>query len=339
MTLKPALRVILFLALLACLQPSVSCQTTTAGASQQPLSLREYVAELDRCSSVLNAPAGDSTALRNLRVSLPANWTVAAGESRYSVATDWLTDGLARIETNPRAARALLPPIRQRLQAYREAAQAVEAPDRLRSLERSRARLNSILSAKEFQGQQGPTWLDVVQARILSWIGRHLDKLFGRIARVPGIGNVIAWTVIILAALFLTLWVVRFLMRAGSRSEMDLRGASALGQDWHYWLRAARTAAERGDYRAAIRAAYWAGVARLEATTALPEDRSRTPRESLRLIGRDSAAYAPLSQLTRRFELVWYGYRSATDADWSDAMRQLETLGCLGSSTPAIAGS
>jgi hypothetical protein len=104
-------------------------------------------------------------------------------------------------------------------------------------------------------------------------------------------------------------------------------------------MREARAAAERGDYRAAIHAAYWAAVARLEETKSLPEDRSRTPRESLRLIRRENPAYAPLSQLTRRFELVWYGYRAATAADWTDAMQQLEALGCQRSSTPVISAS
>jgi hypothetical protein len=66
----------------------------------------------------------------------------------------------------------------------------------------------------------------------------------------------------------------------------------------------------------------------MEKTKSLPEDRARTPRESLRLVGRDNGAYAPLAQLTRRFELVWYGYRDATAADWDDAVQQLEMLGC-----------
>jgi len=76
----------------------------------------------------------------------------------------------------------------------------------------------------------------------------------------------------------------------------------------------------------------------LEEAKVLTEDRSRTPRESLRLI-QESAEHAALSQLTRRFELVWYGYRPAGSADWNEAVRQLETLGCLGSSTPAISAS
>jgi hypothetical protein len=312
------------------------CQCASPPASQQSLTLNEYVAELDRCSTILNSSAGNPTALHDLRVSLPVEWKVSVGDASYSVPTDWLTGPLAEIEKNPSASGDALAGLRQKLDTYREAARALETPAAPQNLAQSRARLNAILSAREFRGQEGPSWLDALKARIWSWIFRHLERLFGGLGRAKSIGNIVAWTVIILACLLLLFWTVRFLMRGGPRSEMDLSGATPLNRDWHRWLRDARDAAARGDYRAAIHAAYWAAIVRMEETNSLPEDRSRTPRESLRLIRKESAEYAPLLQLTRRFELVWYGYRSATDADWSDAVQQLETLGCLRSSTPAI---
>jgi len=168
---------------------------------------------------------------------------------------------------------------------------------------------------------------------------RHLEKLFGRIGVSAAVGNTIAWTLVSLVTLLLAFWCVRSLIAGASRAEMDLRGATPAGQDWRHWAREARAAAERGDYRAAIHAAYWTAVARLEENHLLPEDRSRTPRESLRLLQRGNSAYAPLARLTSRFELTWYGYKAATSADWDDAMKQLETLDCLRSSTRAIASS
>jgi len=129
------------------------------------------------------------------------------------------------------------------------------------------------------------------------------------------------------------------MLAAAARSQLDLSGATPAGRDWHYWAGEARLAAARGNYRAAIHAAYWTAVAQLEENRLLPGDRSRTPRESLRLLQRGSAAFGPLAQLTRRFELTWYGYKTATSADWDDAMKQLEMLECLRSSTRAIASS
>jgi len=336
---KSARCLMALLSILAVWPGTSFCQSASTAPSQPSLTLQEYVAELDRCRAVLDTAPGNSAAIHELRATLPATWTVTAGETRYPVTTSWLTSALSRIERNPGANGDALAQIQHKLQAYREAAQSLETPMASESLAQSRTKLNSIMNAREFRGQQGPSWLDVLKAHIWSWISEHLERIFGRLGGAQTIGNVVAWTVIVLACLLLLSWTVRFLMRAGTRSEMDLSGATPVNRDWQRWLRDARAAAGRGDYRAAIHAAYWAAIVRMEETKSLPEDRSRTPRESLRLIQRESVDYAPLLQLTQRFELVWYGYRSATDADWNDAVKQLETLGCLRSSTVAISGS
>jgi hypothetical protein len=337
--LRHAPCLILLTAILAALPAGASPQSEARSTSQQPLSLSEYISELDRCSAILANPVQEPASLRSLRLSLPPKWTVKSGDEVYGVSTDWLADGLAAIENDPRTSNPALSRTLHTLQAYREAAEAIETPVPSQDLAESRARLNEILGAKEFRGAQGPSWFDVIKARMWAWINRHLEKLFGKIGLSQKISNVVAWTLITFAALLLVFWMVRYLMRTGPRAEMDLHGASALGRDWHYWLREARAAAGRGDYRSAIHAAYWTAIAQLEETSSLPQDRSRTPRESLRLTRKESVTYAPLSQLTRRFELVWYGYRSASAADWSDATQQLEALGCQRSSTPAISGS
>jgi hypothetical protein len=340
MNLRPTFLQTARLALLTCLLFAFIARTAASAApANQQLSLQEYIFELDRCSAVLASSGNNPAAVRTLRMSLPGQWVVNVGNQTYTVSTNWLADGLAKTETARRGDGAALQQTQQQIAVHREAAQALAAPVSPQSLNESRAKLNRILAGKQFQAIHGPTWFEVLRARFYDWVWSQLAKLFGRIGHGRVIGNVIAWTLIALAALLLILWAVRASMRTGARPEMDLRGAAGAGRDSHYWLREARDAAAHGDYRAAIHAAYWAAIARLEEMKLLPEDRSRTPRESLRLIRRESAQYAPLSQLTRRFELVWYGYRSADSADWSDAMQQLETLGCLRSSTPAISAS
>jgi Domain of unknown function (DUF4129) len=335
----PTRALILSLTILVFSPPGASAQSKITSSASQQLNLQEYTAQLDHSLDVVVRSAHDPAALNALRMSLPAKWRVKVGDQDFSVETDWLTDDLARAEKDQSTSDPAMKDAQQKLTAYRDAARAMDRQAASQDLDRSRTKLNEILAAKEFQTVRAPSWFDALRARFYAWIGRQLEKLFGHIRSPKSIGNIVAWTVITLAALLLLLWAVRASIRGGSRPEMDLRGASKTGQDWPYWLRQARDAAARRDYRAAIHAAYWAAVARLEETNSLPEDRSRTPRESLRLIRKENAAYAPLSQLTRRFELVWYGYHSATDADWSDAMQQLETLGCLPSSTPAISGS
>jgi hypothetical protein len=316
---------------------SLWIQPVNAQRPAKEVNLQEYVAELRSASEALAVTNTDT--IHNVRVSLPSEWVVQTDGQSMRVKTDWLSGALSLAEHPSASSDDRLRQARLRLGALRESAEALLAQSGGANLDQSRAQLDRILSDREYQGSHDPSWLDKLKARVNAWIARQWEKYFGRIGISETTGSAIAWTLISLAGLLVTVWVVRYLMAAAARAEMDLRGAIPAGQDWRFWIGQARAAAERGDYRAAIHASYWAAVARLEENHLLPEDRSRTPRESLRLVKRGSAAYSPLEQLTRRFELTWYGYHTATSADWDDAMRQLETLGCQRSSTPATADS
>ena len=301
------------------------------------MSLQEYVAQLRAASTALDSET--PTTIHTFRLSLPIEWVILTDGQSMSVKTDWLAAALVAHENSPKVTNDQVRQGRQHLAALREAAEALLSPAARADLDQSRAQVDRILHDREFQGSHEPSWWDKFRARVWSWIDRHLEKLFGRMGISASAGNAIAWTLVGLVGLLLAFWAVRFAMNAAARSGIDLRGSISAGQDWRYWAREARAAAERGDYRAAIHAAYWTAVAQLEENHLLEEDRSRTPRESLRLLQRGSAAYTPLADLTRRFEVTWYGYRTATPADWDDVRKQLETLECLRSSTHAIASS
>ena len=304
-------------------------------AATREITLSQYIAELRLASNSLNQE--NVAERRRLRASLPAEWVVHTEGQSFHVKTDWLAAALVPEEGTPNPGTNPALQARQHLAALLEEAEASAPAASDPDLASFRARADRILRDPEFQGSHEPSWWDSLKARMNRWISRQLNRIFGRMAISAGVGSGIAWVLVGLAMLLIAFWTVRSLMNAASRSEMDLRGSAPAGQDWRYWAREARTAAEGGDYRSAIHAAYWAAVARLEENHVLPEDRSRTPRESLRVIGRVNGAYTPLLHLTRKFELTWYGYRSATPDDWNDAVEQLETLGCLSSSTVATA--
>jgi Domain of unknown function (DUF4129) len=327
------------LALAMCLVLGFIARSGAAPSPPQSISLQEYIAELDRCSAALESSEKDPAALQKLERSLPTEWKVDTGNQQYTVSSEWLRANLARAGAGLHPDRSAIEQAQRELASYREAAQALAQSTSPSDLDKSRAQLNRILAGKEFEAIHGPTWFETLRARIYDWILRQIDKLVGKLGHGRAIGNAIAWTLIILSTLVLWFWVVRATTRVAAPPKIDLHGANTAGQDSHYWLRQARTAAAGGDYRSAIHAAYWAAIARLEEARLLTENRSRTPRETLRLIRPERAEYAPLSNLTRRFELVWYGYRSADPADWSDAVEQLEKLGCPRSSTPAISVS
>jgi hypothetical protein len=117
---------------------------------------------------------------------------------------------------------------------------------------------------------------------------------------------------------------------------MDLQAAAVPALSWQEWIFGAREAAGRGDYRIAVHCAYWAGIARLQDLGALSPDRAKTPREYLialtksKLVLPETLAtrQQALTLLTSRLEKIWYGYQTATEADFRDSLTQLETLGC-----------
>jgi Domain of unknown function (DUF4129) len=57
-------------------------------------------------------------------------------------------------------------------------------------------------------------------------------------------------------------------------------------------------------------------------------DSARTPREYLRLLPSASEYRPALADLTRGFELVWYGTQPADSRAFARTMAQLEELGC-----------
>src|SRR5262249_46842848 len=134
----------------------------------------------------------------------------------------------------------------------------------------------------------------------------------------------------------MALWLFRFLAGRDGLSTLSASASPTSSMSWQEWIRAARVAASRGDFREAVHCAYWAGVIRLEDLGILPQDRTKTPREYLRLLSEPAldelaprlAYREPLAVLTLRFERIWYANRSAGAEDFQESLRQLEALGC-----------
>jgi len=307
-----------------------------SATSTQHLTLTQYISELESSESLLSG--GDPVASRKQGAALPGEWIVESEHEFYHVKLDWLRAALEMAGKAPNKKNALVQQAKLRLASLLEAAQELQSAARANEdFAHSRMELDHILNAREFRGGRGPSYYEILRARVFGWIQRQLAKIFGRMRRSSVASSAIAWGLIAIAALLLAYWAVR--ASIGARMQIDLRGGAQPAPGWRDWLRDARAASEAGDFRAAIHAAYWAAVARLVEIQILPEDRSRTPRESLRLVNSDNQAHAPLAKLTSRLELVWYGYFPATASDWNDAAKQLETLECLASSTQKTPGS
>jgi hypothetical protein len=332
------LRRTLLLALVSC--ALLLTATTRAQTSEnQPQMAREldlpaYQAELARCAASIKRPEE----IARLRRSLPSTWRVRTDETRIEVSTEWLTSALQKLERDPAESASRLRDIELRLAAMHQAAMELETGSNQTSPKDARADLDKILRRREFAGMQGPSPMELLKARILRWIAERIYRLFSRLHLGATTGNVLAWTVVGLAFLTLCYGVWQSLSRS-TRLPRTPPDSPVDPTDSRLWAQDAVAAAERGDYREAVHCAYWAAVVHLEVLGLLKRDRARTPRESLCLLDPHPQEQKLLGEFTRRFELIWYGYRPASADDWSDARTHLERMGCLMSSTAATANS
>jgi hypothetical protein len=283
----------------------------------------EYIRQLDLLTSALSrGPEGDASAAAILE-HVPANFRVSGATRVFEIPTTALRRELqtAARQHDAVARDRLLSTLRM----MRSEAARFEAP--VASPQAARARLTTILGRREFKDLQGPTWVDRLRQRVLVWLGRVLGGVVERTA-IPTIGLVVVYTMIAAAVLFLLFVMVRSLARDEGPDDLRHIEVTTPQAEWPQWLAIAQNAAARGNWRDAIHGTYWTAVAFLERRDAWRVDRARTPREYLRLLPPESQDHGALADLTRRFELVWYG-NSAADSDmFADALTSLKRLGC-----------
>jgi Domain of unknown function (DUF4129) len=298
------------------------------------IDLGAYKAELDRCAESIRQ--GESPA--QLRESLPRNWVIQTEQSRIVVSTDWLTAELRQAELDPGKSKAALRTVQGRLAAMHKAATDLEGGSNGADAQSARAHLDKVLQRREFAGANGPSEMELLQARIARWIEQRLLRLLSLLHVGRMTGNVITWGIVALAFAMLCYWAWRNISRA-LRNATPAPQLAPAADDSRHWAKEAFAAAERGDYREAVHCAYWATIVHLEGLGLLKRDAARTPRECLRLLEPHPKQRQLLGEFTPHFELIWYGYRPASPEDWTNARVHLEKLGCLTASTPATVNS
>ena len=286
---------------------------------------QSFTSELHRLDGELQKKPSTNEMVA-LRDSLPRTWYVAMAQRTYSISSEPLRNQLTAL-SSPKAKEWV-----ENLAAEVEASSKAAAA----STTQARTELDGILARQEFRSVRPPSAWDLFRQRMAAWLERMLMKLFGGIGRHPIGGRIVFWLIMIGGVVCVALWLIRFLQ---NRDRMDTLSSSRsviAPRTWQEWIRIAREAANRGDYREAVHSAYWAGIVRLEDSGVVPRDRTRTPREYLRLVTDPSPGELaarpmhrePLTALTSRLERIWYANRGAGPEDFQDSLRQLEALGC-----------
>lgn len=296
--------------------------------SASPLSLSEYTAEIGRWSSALQELRDHPEEAADLRSQLPTHWPVAAGGERIDVSTKWLQTGLDAVERDPNTASRLGAQLLAHLRALRNGAEELSTSPEIRDAS-ARQKLQAILARREFSGVHGPTALDRLLNRVRAWVNRWIRRLSLRLSGRPVIADLAFWVLLICGAGVLLVWMLRALLKRPSAGPIRPRVAG--GPDVRPArpnVRKAQQAAAAGDYREAIRLAYWTAIYHLDDLGVWTADHTRTHREYLALVRTDQPQRAPLAALTRQFERVWYAARPASQHDFESAMVLMEKLGC-----------
>jgi hypothetical protein len=302
---------------------ALAIQHCVAGGGIAALTIQEYRDHLEQYSLRAGSLQDHPEQAPQFVTEIPDQLFVNTGTQNVIVNFRDFKNDLAGFSSADAAQRASrLERLRSYLSELQSAANAAAI-----DLKPDRRKLDEILSRREFRKVRGPNAADTFLAKIYRRLLRWLFQGVGR-GVTSNVMHGIVYTLVGVAVLVMLLWTIRNLRRKEEVLPREIMPFAPSARNWRSWLAEARQSAEAQDWRNAIHLAYWAGISSLEAGGAWKPNRARTPREYLRLLGTRSPNHRPLTALTRKFEIVWYGKRDAGEADFQETLAQLEQLGC-----------
>jgi len=296
----------------------------------EPLDLQAYTGELSRWSASASRLSVHPEEARALRKQLPDHWSVAVQEQRFLVSTEWLAAALDRLAANPKLAKDTSREMDIRLNAMLQDSQClVQTPEPNSSLARSK--LNDILKRREFRSVRAAIEEESLWDRLVDWVWTLISRLFRHVGGHPAATQGFLWGVVIVLGLAFLGWLVHSLTRLSTANlsfrRLPVTGESAASTaDWQKWAQEGHAAAERGEYRDAVRITYGAAVRRIAEAGFWQIDPSRTHREYVRLLPAGSSQRPHVAAITNLFEGVWYGHEQASAAIYESARAELESL-------------
>lgn len=161
-----------------------------------------------------------------------------------------------------------------------------------------------------------PSWISRIGAAI-NWVISHIYGLLGNGGSI-GLGVL----VLLVIAAFV---IYRLRGVAGSRRAKPGEEPATVGDDPDDEWGLALAAAQRGDYREAIRRAFRSALLDVTGRRARI-DRAWTTREMLATIAADADLLAVVAPAAAAFDQAWYGDVPVTAADWDVARARSEAV-------------
>jgi len=299
-----------------------------SAAAASTLSLGDYHQQLHDIAAQVHSLEQHPERANSVMTAIPDQVTVNSDSATVTVDYRHLKDDLAEFSrTDEKLQPQRLKEITNYVDRLQGAAAALNREPT--STTEAEGRVHSILSRREFRNVHGPGIKETLLARFYRWLDRVFDRVhIGRTGALS-LFQFFVYALVALAVAMLLIWTLnRLRSRPEELPAREIVPFSPSAKNWRSWLAEARQLAEMEDWRNAIHLAYWAAISFLESGGAWKPNRARTPREYLGLLTRRHPGYAPLSTLTRQFEIVWYGERPALRQDFEESLGYLEKLGC-----------
>jgi hypothetical protein len=312
-----------------------SALPATAGSNVYP-DVSSFAAELQRIGRATVIEKANPAGLAAVRKVLPAHWEVTTGEHRYTLSSEAL-EGLLRAAEAEKDAKKIAAKARAAADwSFDLASQAKGyAGAQTDGGVNARPALEQILSRREFGGVRPPSRWELFRQRIIRELENLVVRILQSIGRYPIGTKIFFWAILLAVVVWLAVMLFRYWTTRAALEELQAPDLVAYVRTWQEWIQAARQAAARGDFREAVHSAYWAGISSLEDNQMVRKDRTRTPREYMRLVSNSTQLVATgrktreaLSSLTVILEQVWYGRRPASNQDFAQALQSVEALGC-----------
>ena len=260
---------------------------------------------------------------------LPAQEDIEAAPGQTIRADNrWLHESLDALNAGTGDQLAQLAELAARLNALHE---QLAPPSSVTEAATARAKLDRILAQSEYQRAQAQPsavkqWVD----KVLRGLRDLMRRLLGDSSPTPiqpSQGTLSFTRVLLILVLTLVLLFVlyKFFVWLGARRRAPVAEKATrqiLGEEisehatTEDLLASARTLAQQGDYRAAIRRAYIALLYELEQQGKLRLHQAKTNRDYLDALRHEQTIYPSFVALTRIFERIWYGHADATQFDF-----------------------
>jgi hypothetical protein len=292
-----------------------------------PLTIAQYIEQLRAYRAGVQDLATAPHHASDLYKTIPEVLVVRGAHGEVSVPTAFLRDGIIRFQkAAPKVKPRVVAALGQRLDSMCEEAQAFEQPSR--ADDNLRAKLDQILSAREYGAVRGPAAWEILRDRFYAWLDRQFKKMSPHVPAFSDVGQITVWILIAAASSVLGVWLFRISRQRLAQRPREIIRFAPSDKSWRVWLAEAHEKAAGGEWREAIHAAFWAAVSRLEAEGLWRPDRARTPREYLKAIPAANQARTPFTALTGKFEATWYGNRPSSEVEFAQLVTELEKLGC-----------